>query len=242
MSGQYPGQFGPPPGGAPYGPGPGQGYAPGPVPGPPAPGGAAGPGGVAGPPPIPGRFGVVVRVLCALAPLVTFGLLGVVPSLLLAVRRRRAYDILGAAVFCALLLAMIVSAGVAGTLKNPTADTTGQITLAVLWLLPTAHFLVMDSRAVWLAGPPAPQAVPRTAPQVLSPYAVPNVSPYGATVPGYGAPAQAPVPAHAPAPVPGPVAPTATAAPAPSAPAPETAHDLRELGELLRRQAREDRP
>ncbi|MGW7444217.1 hypothetical protein [Kitasatospora sp. NPDC054795] len=234
MSGQYPGQFGPPPGGAPYGPGPGQGYAPGPVPGPPA------PGGVAGPAPIPGRFGVVVRVLCALAPLVTFGLLGVVPSLLLAVRRRRAYDILGAAVFCALLLAMIVSAGVAGTLKNPTADTTGQITLAVLWLLPTAHFLVMDSRAVWLAGPPAPQAVPRTAPQVLSPYAVPNVSPYGATVPGYGAPAQAAAPAHAP--VPAPVAPTATAASAPSAPAPETAHDLRELGELLRRQAREDRP
>ncbi|MGW2872494.1 hypothetical protein [Kitasatospora sp. NPDC001225] len=221
MSGQYPGQFGPPPGGAPYGPGPGPGYAPGTVPGG-RPGGLPRPVAVAGQAPVPGRFGVVARVLCALAPLLTFGLLGAVPSLLLAVRRRRAYDILGAAVFCALLLTMIVSAGIAGTLKNPAADTTGSITLAVLWLLPTAHFLVMDSRAVWLAGRPAPQAVPSGVPQAVSPYAVPDVSPYAATVPGYGVPAPA--------------------AQGPVTPAPETAHDLRELGELLRRQAREDRP
>ncbi|MFE7589182.1 hypothetical protein ACFU6K_07245 [Kitasatospora sp. NPDC057512] len=217
MSGQYPGQFGPPPGGTPYGPGPGQGYAPGTLPG-----GLSRPVSVAGQAPVPGRFGVVARVLCALAPLLSFGLLGAVPSLLLAVRRRRAYDILGAAVFCALLLTMIVSAGIAGSLKNPTADTTGSITLAVLWLLPTAHFLVMDSRAVWLAGRPAPQAVPPGVPQAVPPYAVPDVSPYAATVPGYGVPAPA--------------------APGPVSPAPETAHDLRELGELLRRQAREDRP
>lgn len=226
MSGQYPGQFGPPPGGPPYGPAP----VPGPVP-------------VAERAPVPGRFGVAARVLCALAPLLTVGLLGVVPSLLLAVRRRRAYDIVGAAVFCALLLVVIVSAGVAGGLKNPTADATGQIALAVLWFLPTVHFLVMDSRAVWLAGRPAPQAVPPYVPQAVSPYAVPNVSPYAATVPGYGAPA--PAPAVPPMPAPVPAAPTA---PGPSTPppapvrAPETAHDLRELGELLRRQAREDRP
>ncbi|MFD4659928.1 hypothetical protein ACFWP2_30355 [Kitasatospora sp. NPDC058444] len=227
MSGQYPGQFGPPPGGAPYGPGPGQGYAP-------------GAGAVAGPAPIPGRFGVVARVLCAAAPLVTFGLLGAVPSLLLAVRRRRAYDILGAAVFCALLLAMIVSAGVAGTLKNPTADTTGQITLAVLWLLPTAHFLVMDSRAVWLAGPPAPQAARQAAPHAAAPQAAsPYAAPYAATMPGYGAPTPPPA-APAALITPAPTAPAHPAAPAPQAP--ETAHDLRELGELLRRQAREDRP
>ncbi|MFJ9441010.1 hypothetical protein ACIRRH_03965 [Kitasatospora sp. NPDC101235] len=229
MSGQYPGQFGPPPGGTPYGPGHGQGYPPGYPPGT-VPGALPAPTAVAGPAPIPGRFGVTARVLCALAPLLTVGLLGVVPSLLLAVRRRRAYDIAGAAVFCALLLTVIVSAGVAGGLKNPTADTTGQITLTVLWFLPTAHFLVMDSRVVWLAGRPAPQAV--------SPYAVPNVSPYAATVPGYGVPASA-VPT-APA-TPAPSAP-AHSAPTPSVSAPETAHDLRELGELLRRQARQDRP
>ncbi|MFJ7910116.1 hypothetical protein [Kitasatospora sp. NPDC096204] len=231
MSGHHPGQFGPPPGGTPYGPG--QGPVPAPAP-------------VAGQAPIPGRFGVVARVLCALAPLLTFGLLGAVPSLLLAVRRRRAYDIAGAAVFCALLLAMVVSAGVAGSLKNPTADTTGQITLAVLWLLPTAHFLVMDSRAVWLAGPPAPRAVPSAVPyavpQAVSPYAAPNGSPYAATVPGYGVPAPAaPGPSVAPRSVQGPSV-QASAAQAPSVQAPETAHDLRELGELLRRQAREDRP
>ncbi|MFG2913220.1 hypothetical protein ACGF0D_10060 [Kitasatospora sp. NPDC048298] len=224
MSGHHPGQFGPPPGGTPYGPG--QGPLPAPAP-------------VAGQAPIPGRFGVLARVLCALAPLLTFGLLGAVPSLLLAVRRRRAYDIAGAAVFCALLLAMVVSAGVAGSLKNPTADTTGQITLAVLWLLPTAHFLVMDSRAVWLAGPPAPQAVPYAVPQAVSPYA--------ATVPGYGVPAPAaPGPSVAPRSVQAPSvqAPSvqAPAVQAPAVQAPETAHDLRELGELLRRQAREDRP
>ncbi|MBD0676886.1 hypothetical protein BU198_40930 [Streptomyces sp. CBMA156] len=184
-------------------------------------------------------------MLCALAPLLSFGLLGAVPSLLLAVRRRRAYDVVGAVVFCALLLTLIVSAGVAGSLKNPAADTTGQITLAVLWFLPTPHFLAMDSRAVWLAGPTGPQAAPPVLPRAASPYAVPhaspygapNASPYGTTVPGYGVPAPAPVPA-------GPVPPPAAVPPAgaPSATAPETAHDLRELGELLRRQAREDRP
>ncbi|MFJ6383423.1 hypothetical protein ACIQI7_25890 [Kitasatospora sp. NPDC092039] len=223
MSGQYPGQFGPPPGGTPYGPG----HPPGTLPG--ARPGAAAVGGQAA---IPGRFGVTARVLCTAAPLLTFGLLGAVPSLLLAVRRRRAYDIAGAVVFCALLLAMIVSAGVAGTLKNPTADTTGSVTLAVLWLLPPAHFLLMDSRAVWLAGPPAPSAAPRAVP----PYAAPNVPPYAATVPGYGAPSPT-----------APTAPTAPVAPLPATPPPappphETDHDLRELGELLRRQAREDRP
>ncbi|MET8623510.1 hypothetical protein ABZW30_07090 [Kitasatospora sp. NPDC004669] len=153
---------------------------------------------------------MAARVLCALAPLLTVGLLGVVPSLLLAVRRRRAYDIVGAVVFCALLLTLAVSAGVAGSIKDPTADLTGEIALGVLWLTPTAHFLVMDSRAVWEAGRPAPKP--------LAPaYGPPAASPYAPTMPGYGAP-------------------PAAAAPAPAV---ETSHDLRELGELLRRQARE---
>ncbi|MFG2843179.1 hypothetical protein ACGF12_08380 [Kitasatospora sp. NPDC048296] len=195
---------------------------------------------------------MTLRVLCALAPLLSFGLLGAVPALLLAVRRRRAYDIVGAVVFCALLLTLIVSAGIAGSLKDPTADVTGGITLGVLWFTPTVHFLAMDSRAVWEAGRPASKyptsptgpsygtpAAPQTAPlygpptvlpaapsygpPVGSPYAPQAVSPYAATVPGYGAPAAAPAPAAVPAP----------------APAAETAHDLRELGELLRRQASE---
>ncbi|MFE5583607.1 hypothetical protein [Kitasatospora sp. NPDC056531] len=211
MSGQQPGPYGPTPGGPPYGPGPVQGAVPGAVPG-------AAP--AAGRAPVPGRFGVTLRVLCALAPLLSFGLLGAVPALLLAVRRRRAYDVVGAVVFCALLLTLVVSAGIAGSLKDPTADLTGEITLGVLWLTPTAHFLAMDSRAVWEAGrpaskSPAPQTVPQAVPQAVPSYGPPAGSPYAATVPGYGVPAAAP------------------------APAAETAHDLRELGELLRRQASE---
>ncbi|MEU8923787.1 hypothetical protein AB0D10_23065 [Kitasatospora sp. NPDC048545] len=229
MSGQYPGQFGPPPGGTPYRPG----GMPGAVPAP-----SAVPGAAVGAASIPGRFGTPARVACAAAPLLTFGLLGAIPSLLLAVRRRRAYDVLGAVVFCALLLTMIVSAGISGSLKDPTADVTGQITLAVLWLTPTAHFLLMDRRAVWEAGrrpePQAPYPSPYPAP-TASPYAGPSASPYAATAPGYGVP----VPAGGPAPT-TPTAPPAPAAPA--TPAPGTAHDLRELGDLLRRQAREDRP
>ncbi|KJS53265.1 hypothetical protein VM98_26345 [Streptomyces rubellomurinus subsp. indigoferus] len=163
-------------------------------------------------------------MLCALAPLLTAGLLGAVPSLLLAVRRRRAYDVLGAVVFCGLLLTLFVSAGIAGGLKDPTADLTGQITLIVLWLTPTPHFLLMDRRAVWEAGRPAPQAFPSYPPPQGRPYA----SPYAPTVPGYGAPAA-------------PYAQTPPPPAAPAAPTAETAHDLRELGELLRRQSREGR-
>ncbi|WP_158845369.1 hypothetical protein [Streptomyces sp. NRRL WC-3742] len=212
MSGQYPGPFGPPPGGTPYVPGP-----------PPAP--AA----------IPGRLGTTARVLFALAPVVTFGLLGAVPSLVLAVRRRRAYDIAGAVVFCGLLLTLIVSAGIAGRLKDPTADLTGQITLFVLWFAPTPHFLLMDRREVWEAGRPAPQPSPSYA----APQAQPHTSPYAPTAPGYGAPA-AP---YAPPPPQAAAAPAALAAPAtPVAPVTGAADDLKELGELLRRQSREGRP
>ncbi|MEV7776484.1 hypothetical protein [Kitasatospora sp. NPDC086791] len=235
MSGQYPGQFGPPPGGTPYGPGPVPGTVLGAAPGP----GAA-------PAPIPGRLGTPARVACAAAPLLTVGLLGVVPSLLLAVRRRRAYDIAGAVVFCALLLTVFVSAGVAGSLKDPTADLTGRIALVLLWLTPTAHFLLMDRRAVWEAGRPAPKVAPpypapypgpypaAPVPPYAAPPAAPNSSPYAptATTPEYGVPAPTAVPAPIAPPVPS----------APATPAPGTAHDLRELGELLRRQAREDRP
>ncbi|MFF2074536.1 hypothetical protein ACFVXG_07240 [Kitasatospora sp. NPDC058162] len=199
MSGQHPGPYGPTPGGPPYRPAP-----------------------------IPGRFGVPARVVCALVPLLSFGLLGVVPSLLLAVRRRRAYDILGAVVYCGLLLTLFVSLGIAGTLNDPTADFTGSITLAVLWLTPTLHFLALDSRTVWESRPlpVAPQAVvPSYGPPVGPPYAPQAAAPYAPTAPGYGAPAPVPAPNPIPAPAP--------------APAVETSHDLRELGELLRRQARE---
>ncbi|MBD0691032.1 hypothetical protein [Streptomyces sp. CBMA123] len=211
MSGQQPGPYGgPTPGAPPYGPGPVPGAVPGSFP-------------AAGPAPIPGRFGPAVRVLCALVPLLSFGVLGAVPALLLAVRRRRAYDVLGAVVFCGLLLTLIVCAGIAGSLHDATANLIGEIALGVLWLTPTAHYLAMDSCTVWEAGRTAPvllapPAAPPAAASYGPPYGYVEPASYGGTaptVPGYGAPAPAP------------------------APAVETAHDLRELGELLRRQARE---
>ncbi|MEV7022407.1 hypothetical protein [Kitasatospora sp. NPDC093558] len=136
-------------------------------------------------------------MLCALVPLLTAGVLGPVPSLVLALRRRRPYDIAGAVVYCMLLLTMVVCAGVAGDDKASAANAVGEVALGLLWLTPTLHFLVMDRRSLWTTPPPA------------VPYLPPPVTPYGATMPGHAAP--------------------------------PPADDLRELGELLRRQAREGR-
>lgn len=154
--------------------------------------------GTFGPPPgaaaqPPGRPSTSVRVLCALVPLLTAGVFGPLPSLVLAIRRRRPYDIAGAVVYCLLLLTMVVCAGVASDTKASAANVIGEIALALLWLTPTLHYLVMDRRSLW-----AP-----------TPYAPPPAAPYGATMPGHTAP--------------------------------PPADDLRELGELLRRQAREGR-
>ncbi|MGW2253563.1 hypothetical protein ACWCXH_25705 [Kitasatospora sp. NPDC001660] len=159
--------------------------------------------GTFGPPPgaaarPPGRFGLPGRVLCVLTPLLTAGVLGALPSLLLAMRRRRPYDVAGAVVYCVLLLTMIVCAGIAGGgTRAPVANVVGEVALGLLWLTPSLHFILMDRRSLWGAVPPA------------VPYASPPIAPYGAAMPGHAA----------------------------SPPA----DDLRELGELLRRQAREGR-
>ncbi|WP_425554940.1 serine/threonine-protein kinase, partial [Kitasatospora putterlickiae] len=149
MSGQYPGQFGPPPGGAPTGGIPGTGpqaYAP----------------TMAVPPQGPGRqpgpYGVLGRVLVVLAPLLSFGLLGMVPSLLLAVRRRRAYDILGAVVYAGLFLTFFICMGIAGSYPKgdaPLADAIGTTMMVLLWFTPPVHFLLLDRQVVWSSGRPA---------------------------------------------------------------------------------------
>ncbi|MFD4908561.1 hypothetical protein [Kitasatospora purpeofusca] len=259
MSGQYPGQFGPPPGGPPAGGIPGA---------PPPPYGRTlvarpqGPGRPVGP------YGVTGRVLVVLAPLLTVGLLGMVPSLLLAVRRRRAYDILGAVVYAGLFLTFFICVGVAGSFgkgEAPVADAVGTTTMVLMWFTPPVHFLLMDRRAVWSAGRPAAPAGVGGHPQPAG-YGYPSAQPYGAPQPyptaqPYGtpqpyAPAQpygtpAPYPAPAPAPAPYPQAaqppyrshpPTPAVGQGASGAGPATSDELRELGELLRRQAREDRP
>ncbi|MFD0279731.1 hypothetical protein ACFVHB_38370 [Kitasatospora sp. NPDC127111] len=259
MSGQYPGQFGPPsggaypggaplggiPDGAPYGaqpyagqpqyaqpqppqPYPAQSYGAQPYPlAPTHPIPALRPGMAAGP------FGVLGRILWALVPVVTIGLLGVIPSLLLAIRRRRIYDVIGAVVFTGLFAAYLICAGVAGSIKDaPTADTIGMVSMMLLWFGAPLHFLAMDLRVVWDAGrPKAPAPAAYYAPPAAPAYPAAPAAGYAPTVPGapYGS-APGPVPAPAPG----------YAPPAPgAAPAHTTGDELRELGELLRRQARE---
>ncbi|MFF2045823.1 hypothetical protein ACFVVX_35910 [Kitasatospora sp. NPDC058170] len=247
MSGQYPGQFGPPPGGAvpggafpggipdamqPTAPMPMAGHYPQPGPMPAAapplrPGMAAGP------------YGVLGKVLCAVTPVVTVGLLGMIPSLLLAIRRRRWFDILGAVVFAGLFLTYLVGAGVAGNDKSAHgADTAGMTAMLLMWFGAPLHYLLMDSRALWNAARPQPTVLPTPPgyyPPPASPYAqTAPVMPY-APPPGYATPAPVSMPNTAPTPAPAPPA------AAPAAP-PAASDDLRELGELLRRQAREGRP
>ncbi|MFB7380535.1 hypothetical protein ACFC26_28985 [Kitasatospora purpeofusca] len=274
MSGQYPGQFGPPPGGAPAGGIPGAT---------PPPYGRtlvarpAGPGRPAGP------YGVPGRVLVVLAPLLSVGLLGMVPSLLLAVRRRRAYDILGAVVYAGLFLTFFICIGVAGSFgkgEAPVADAVGTTTMVLMWFTPPVHFLLMDRQVVWSAGRPAAPAGVGGHPQSAG-YGYPSAQPYGATqpyptaqpygtpqpyapAPTYGAaqPYGTPAPTSYPAPAPGPYPqagqpgqpgqaaqppyrshpPTRAVGQGDSGAGPATSDELRELGELLRRQAREDRP
>ncbi|MFJ8433691.1 hypothetical protein ACIQ9P_20560 [Kitasatospora sp. NPDC094019] len=265
MSGQYPGQFGPPPGGAPAGGIPGaapQLHGRTLVASPQAPRRPAGP------------YGVPGRVLVVLASLLTVGLLGMVPSLLLAVRRRRAYDILGAVVYAGLFLTYFICIGIAGSYGKggaPVADAVGTTTMLLMWFTPPVHFLLMDRQVVWSARRPAAPAGVAPHPQPAG-YGYPSTQPYGApqpyapapsygaaasygAAPSYGAaqPYGTPAPYPAPAPAahpqagqaaqPGPGAQPPYGAPhGASGAGPATSDELRELGELLRRQAREDRP
>ncbi|MFF3595071.1 hypothetical protein [Kitasatospora indigofera] len=237
MAGHYPGPFGPP-------------------------AGAPAPGGAALRP--PGRFGVPGRVLCCLAPLLTVGFLGVVPSLLLAVRRRRVFDVIGAVLFCLVFVVFLVSIPLAGGARHEnTADTTGAVAMVLLWLGAPLHYLAMDRRPLWplpavavpapyyrpdrpghplhpapVAWYPPPAGVPLPATAAPAPAA--EADPY-ALVARYHAPAAAP-PAPPAAATPAPWAPPAAEPPAaPPAPA-RTGDDLQQLGELLRRQSREGRP
>ncbi|MCG6498924.1 hypothetical protein [Kitasatospora sp. A2-31] len=213
MSGQYPGQFGPPPGGVPAGgtpggpsyPAPPTGSVPLPLPG-------------AGPVAAPGPYGALGRTLCILAPLVSFGLLGMVPSLLLAIRRRRAYDFVGAVFFTGLFLAFLVSAGIAGGHSDGTVlDKVGTVALVLLWFGAPLHFVGMDLRAVWDAGRTAAAPYSAPAPPPVSPYAATAITPYRA---GASHPGGTPAPTGSPYPA-GPPYPTGT----PHQPPPATRFD-----------------
>ncbi|PBC78094.1 hypothetical protein BX265_2853 [Streptomyces sp. TLI_235] len=197
-----------------------------------------------------GPFSLLHRILVCLMPLLTFGLLGMAPSVLLAARRRRAADVIGAVVFGLVQLTMYVVLGLSPKETTGTwyADVTG-LTAIVLWIVAPAHFLIMDSASIWNRGrpaapwppqglylptayppgahtPPAPMlAVPAPAPG----YQQPQPQPYAQPQPQVHPQAQAPQPQPS-----APHTPTVRAAPG--------GDDLQQLGELLRRQAGDGRP
>ncbi|MDH6116663.1 hypothetical protein ABH930_001062 [Kitasatospora sp. GAS204A] len=139
-----------------------------------------------------GPFGVGAKVLLCLVAVLTAGLLGFVPAVALAARRKRRVDVVGAVVFAALSLLMLVCAVIGGADKHAAVvNGLGEGTMALLVFAAPTHFLLMDrqvrvSVAPLVAWPLAPQP-----------------------------PAYQPPSAQAPAPV----------------------DELRQLGELLRRQA-----
>ncbi|MBB4923895.1 hypothetical protein [Kitasatospora kifunensis] len=138
------------------------------------------------PAPPKGPFGVVVKVLLCLVAVLTAGLLGFVPAVALAVRRRRRADVLGAVVVGALSLLMFVCAVVAGDDKHATvANGLGAGTMVLLILGAPTHFLLMDRRRVW--GGPAPVLAPVPLPGYWAPppppeYQLPPQQPVSAPV------------------------------------------------------------
>ncbi|MFF4651260.1 hypothetical protein [Streptomyces sp. NPDC001380] len=204
----------------------------------------------------PGPSRPAVRALWALLPVLTCGVLAFGPALYLAVRRGRPRDWAGAAFFTATAVTLCLCAVLGGSKPKGAAygpaDYTGITMMVVGLLLAPVHFLVMDRPREWQAaaprpapwtGGPAPYPLPPQPghgyPQVPPPYTPtahrPQPQPYSGPLP-YPGPA-APQPPAPPAPAPG-------LAPAPVADGGDAAAraELRELGELLRRQAADGDP
>ncbi|GAA1974975.1 hypothetical protein GCM10009738_60700 [Kitasatospora viridis] len=167
-------------------------------------------------------------MLCCLAVFLSAGLLGFLPPLLLAVRRRSRADWAGLVVVCLVEVGMLVCAGVAKpNSADGVANGVGMGLMVLMMFGGPVHFLLMNRRSVWARRAPVAAAPYPAAPQYGPgpvPMPVPMPSPYS------------PVPTAVPVP-PAPPVPTMPSAPttpsAPSAPV----DDLRQLGELLRRQA-----
>lgn len=126
----------------------------------------------------PGPFRVGPKILLCLVPLLSLGLLGLVPSLVLALRRRRVADLVGAAVFGLLQLGLYVSIGLTEEKNSEyVLSSAGSIALMLLWLAAPVHFLIADARgqarravpqpaAAWYPPPQYPAAPPSLPPAV----------------------------------------------------------------------------
>ncbi|MEV7118725.1 hypothetical protein [Kitasatospora griseola] len=169
-----------------------------------------------------------VTLLCAAVPVLTLGMLGMVPSLVLAVGRRRRADLVGAVVIGLMQLGLYVAAGLTpsgGKINN----LVGVLLLLPLFLGTPVHYLLMNQRRFW-PGADAP-----------APYPYPAYQPYPASAPTY--PAAGPYAGHPYADHPQAVTqPVPPAVPPAGAAGATGAAELRELGELLRRQAGDGQP
>ncbi|KDN83178.1 hypothetical protein [Kitasatospora cheerisanensis] len=191
---------------------------------------------------VSGPYRIWVTLLCAATPVLTLGILGMVPSVVLAVGRRRRADIVGAVVIGLMQLAVFVEVGLTpsgGQINN----LVGVFLLIPLWLGTPVHFLLMNQRRFWpqpATPPPGYEYPAYPASAATRPYELPypQNGPYPQAG-SYPPPGAYPTP---PAPFPG----VATPPPAVPPAAPQTgatgAAELRELGELLRRQAGDGQP
>ncbi|MEV7216665.1 hypothetical protein AB0O31_26675 [Kitasatospora cineracea] len=206
---------------------------------------------------VPYRKGLTA--LLALIPVLSLGLLGMVPSMVLAVDRRRRADIVGAAVIGLMEATLFVILALTPE-GEPMDNRTTVLLLLPLFLGTPVHFLLMNRRDQWPAGaapaagpapygyayPPAgypPQPGPPVPPVQFTKPGQPAqphpANPYAVTEPHPANPYAAPHPPAAPT---GPVAPAPVVPAVPAPAAPTGAAELRELGELLRRQAGNGQP
>jgi hypothetical protein len=98
----------------------------------------------------PGPLGVAAKVALCLLAVFSAGLLGFVPAVLLAARRKTRVDVVGAVVICALSVLMVVCAELSGAdqTTSPT-KVIGETVMVVLAFGTPTYFLLMDRRSVW---------------------------------------------------------------------------------------------
>ncbi|MFJ1752064.1 hypothetical protein [Kitasatospora sp. NPDC088134] len=203
---------------------------------------------------VSGPYRTWVTVVCAAIPVLTLGILGMAPSVVLAVGRRRRADVVGAVVIGLMQLVLYIEMGLTPK-DGQISNLVGALVLVPLWIGTPVHFLLMNQRRFWPVTKTDPAAYGYP-PQAVGPQGWPAPTYPAVAYPAYPTPAQ-PAPPVNPYLTPyqpaAPVAPAvpvtpAAATPAPAAPAAPIAPgqtgaaELRELGELLRRQAGDGQP
>jgi hypothetical protein len=109
------------------------------------------------------------RLAWCLLPLLTLGLLGMVPALVLAFRRRRPVDTLGAVAAVLVEATFYVCLAVVPGDSQSSGALLGGSTGILLLVGAPLHFLLMDRRSQWPVQAPPVQASPVPAPFVQVP-------------------------------------------------------------------------